>query len=330
MDHIRPNILRARWISKLQTGHSLLISSMTLPQDETPVPGMDPIAAGRWRQRRHQTSPWLHEEVARRMVERLQWFRDPPDSWLHWEPVMGGLQAHQHLAQALPKAKSLVYLHDPTALSLVKQGTVGPRRGLLSFLKPESGPRLADAQSTAKMLWVNMFLHHVERPQALLKQWHAQVETGGFLMFSCLGPDSLSELRAVYAAQSWPAPTHAFTDMHDWGDMLVRGGFAEPVMDMERIVLTYSSPGALLDELRTLGRNLSSARFHGLRARSWRPRLEQAIERYGVRTEDGRWQLSVEVIFGHAFKAEPKKTNAKVQSLSIDEMRNMLRRGPKP
>ena len=44
--------------------------------------------------------------------------------------------------------------------------------------------------------------------------------------------------------------------MHDWGDMLVHAGFAEPVMDMERIVLTWATPEAALAELRTLGRNL--------------------------------------------------------------------------
>lgn len=43
--------------------------------------------------------------------------------------------------------------------------------------------------------------------------------------------------------------------MHDWGDMLVHSGFAEPVMDMERITLTFATPQRLLQELRELGRN---------------------------------------------------------------------------
>jgi malonyl-CoA O-methyltransferase len=63
-------------------------------------------------------------------------------------------------------------------------------------------------------------------------------------MFSCLGPDTLRELRALYAALGWPPPAHEFTDMHDWGDMLVASGFAEPVMDMERITLSFATPSA--------------------------------------------------------------------------------------
>jgi malonyl-CoA O-methyltransferase len=64
-------------------------------------------------------------------------------------------------------------------------------------------------------------------------------------MFSCFGPDTLRELREhLPVALGWPAPAHEFTDMHDWGDMLAQAGFAEPVMDMERITLTFPTPAA--------------------------------------------------------------------------------------
>jgi malonyl-CoA O-methyltransferase len=91
------------------------------------------------------------------------------------------------------------------------------------------------------MLWANMQLHMAADPQALIAQWQQALEVDGFLMFSCLGPDTLRELRAVYAALGWPPPAHEFTDMHDWGDMLVASGFAEPVIDMERITLSCAS-----------------------------------------------------------------------------------------
>ena len=50
-------------------------------------------------------------------------------------------------------------------------------------------------------------------------------------MFSTLGPDSLKELRSAFA--DGYAHTQRFIDMHDFGDMLVGCGFADPVMDME-------------------------------------------------------------------------------------------------
>jgi malonyl-CoA O-methyltransferase len=293
------------------------------PTEETPVPGLDPVAARRWLEQPRTTSPWLHEEVARRMVERLQWFRDPPGSWIHWEPGIGGLAAHRLLAQRLPGARSLVAARNAEA---VLQGLVPgrARRSLLPWRRP-AGPALADAGAQAGMLWANMVLHQDNRPLGLLRRWHAQIEVGGFLMFSCLGPDSLRELRAVYAAQGWPAPAHDFTDMHDWGDMLVQAGFAEPVMDMERITLTYSSAAAMLDELRSFGRNLASSRFAALRGRGWRRRLEGAIEQHGARDAQGRLSLGFELIYGHAFKSAPRPARGESQSVSVDDMRAMLR-----
>ena len=121
-----------------------------------------------------------------------------------------------------------------------------------------------------QMLWSNMALHLSADPQALIARWHRALDVDGFLMFSCLGPDTVRELRALYQALGWPPAAHEYTDMHDWGDMLVQAGFAEPVMDMERITLTYETPARLVQELREIGRNLHPARFGALRGRGGR------------------------------------------------------------
>ena len=298
---------------------------MNATTDEVPVPGLDPVAAQRWLTRHHAASPWLHEEVAGRMIERLQWFRDPPASWLHWEPVIGGLDAHRRLTERLPQARPWVWLEDRKAMARLGGGQVRRAWGRLPWGRRTDGVSMATPDTTVSMLFANMVLHHVAQPQSLLRRWHRHVDVGGFLMFSCLGPDSLAELRAVYAREGWPLPAHAFTDMHDWGDMLVHGGFAEPVMDMERMVLTFSSASAMLGELRGLGRNLSNTRFPEMRGRSWGQQLERAIEQHGTRADDGRLCLTFEIIYGHAFKAEPRRAKGDSQSVSVDEMRAMLR-----
>ena len=53
-------------------------------------------------------SPWLHEEVARRMEQRLQWLVRAPRQWLHWGPLQGGLGAHALLRQRYPQATAYV------------------------------------------------------------------------------------------------------------------------------------------------------------------------------------------------------------------------------
>jgi malonyl-CoA O-methyltransferase len=167
------------------------------------------------------------------------------------------------------------------------------------------------------------------QPQALIAQWHRALAPEGFLMFSCLGPDTLRELRALYATLGWPAPAHDFTDMHDWGDMLVHGGFAEPVMDMERITLTWETPERLLAELGELGANLHRARFPALRGRRWQERLLGELTQ-GLRQPDGRLALTFEIIYGHAVKPQPVMRVSERSAVSLEDMRALLQSDKRP
>jgi malonyl-CoA O-methyltransferase len=112
--------------------------------------------------------------------------------------------------------------------------------------------------------------------------------------------------------------------MHDWGDMLVQAGFAEPVMDMERITLTFASAERLLQELRELGRNFHPARFQALRSRAWKARLLQELEARLPRQADGQLVLTFEIIYGHAMKAQPKVKVSAKSAVSVADMRAML------
>lgn len=182
-----------------------------------------------------------------------------------------------------------------------------------------------------QMVWSNMALHLSDQPRALMDAWHESLEVGGFLMFSCLGPDTLKELRALYAEAGWPEPGPAFTDMHDWGDMLVEAGFAEPVMDMERIVLSYESPERLLQEMRELGRNLHPERFAACRGRGWLADLKHRLQTHPALagSEPGRMNLTFEIIYGHAFKPAPRIRLAAESAVSLEQMKTVLRQGKK-
>jgi len=144
------------------------------------------------------------------------------------------------------------------------------------------------------------------------------------LMFSSLGPDTLRELQPIYQEMGWGDPSHAFTDMHDWGDMLVQAGFAEPVMDMERITLTYATPSDLLKDLRLLGRNLHHQRHQNLRGRGWRQNLENALLALAKPDHQGRLVLTVEVIYGHALKPLPRVRLADQSSVTLAQMKTLL------
>ena len=291
-------------------------------------PTLDPVAARRWAARSLPASAWLHEEVARRMQERLDVIKLQPQAWADWEPLRGGLQAHQALRVRYPQAAVWRVVTQVDEARRVQAQTA------FAWWQPSrwTGPKVQMGQPPAggvQMVWANMLLHQMADPQALIAEWHRSLAVDGFLMFSCLGPDTLRELRSLHATTGWPAPAHEFTDMHDLGDMLVQAGFAEPVMDMERITLTFETPERLQQELRELGRNLHASRFAGLRGRDWHRRWLQALAEKGERDRDGRLKLTFEVVYGHALKPQARPKMLPESQIGLDDMRQMLagRRG---
>jgi malonyl-CoA O-methyltransferase len=260
------------------------------------------------------------------MQERLDFIKLQPTQWVHWGPLRGGLLVHQALQNRYPRAQAWLSSDNPHEAALAHSALQGPWWQVKRWL----GPRLRcglPPEGQAQMLWANMQLHTSAHPQNLLKTWHKALAVDGFLMFSCLGPDTLRELRDAYAQQAWPEPAHAFTDMHDWGDMLVEAGFAEPVMDMERITLTYETPERLLAELRHWGRNLHVQRFAGLRGRRWYAQLKQLLMTLAKPEEGGRLRLSFEIVYGHALKPSPRVPVSAQAAIGLDQMRQMLRSG---
>ncbi|MFY3060077.1 SAM-dependent methyltransferase, partial [Achromobacter xylosoxidans] len=136
---------------------------------------------------------------------------------------------------------------------------------------------------------------------AVLAEWRRILKVGGLAMFSCLGPATLRELRQALDDAGLRTATPAFVDMHDFGDLLVENGFADPVMDQEILTLTYRTPEKLLQDVRALGGNPAAGRRGGLVGRDWRDRLCAALE--AQRRPDGVIALSIEVAYGHAWRA---------------------------
>lgn len=286
------------------------------------------MAAKRWQTLPRTSSPWLHEEIGRRMAQRLEWINRRPQKWVSWSPLLGGLSAHQAVAQRYPEA--VCFVEGPqkaAAQALIDHGVATPiwRRWLEVISGSTS--RRAQADEAADLLWANLSLHVSEQPHQLLKEWLQLLQTDGMLMFSCLGPDTLREIRHVHESRGWPAPSHPMTDMHDWGDMLIETGFAEPIMDMERLTLTYTHAEAMLADLRAWGRNLHGDRFPALRGRSFRAAWLEAMEVSGPRTSEGQLQLTVEVIYGHAIKPVPRVKMTETTAVSMDEMKRLLKSG---
>ena len=286
---------------------------------------LDPIAVQAALRRLHRAAqpPWLHGEVARRMAEKLQLILRQPALVLDWRSALGAGDAL--LEQVYPNAQRVRV--EPDA-AWVARSCEQAQRPWWATLRRAGGAvnvvaEADDIAAGAGLIWCNMALHAVVDPIPLFERWQHLLRVDGFVMFSCLGPGTLRELRALYQRLGWPAPTPGFIDMHDLGDMLVHAGFADPVMDQETLTLRWDNPRALLAELHSLGGNTAPDRIKGLRTPRWRARLEREIE--SIAAPDGTLGLSFEVAYGHAFKTAEHRRSTEPTTVSLDDMRAMVR-----
>jgi malonyl-CoA O-methyltransferase len=89
--------------------------------------------------------------------------------------------------------------------------------------------------------------------------------------------------------------------MHDLGDMLLAAGFADPVMEMEKIAFTYANPRGLLRDQRRLGRARRDCSGRWASARDG-----ASFAPGNHRGAMGVCLPTFEIVYGHAWKAEPK------------------------
>ena len=249
------------------------------------------------------------------MLERLDYVKLEPTRVL--EAGCGPARETAALAKRYPNAMLLLL---DSALPMLQ-----PAGGLLSrlFARKERPSlcgeleRLPLASSSIGLAWSNMALHWVADPLAAIRELHRVLEPDALLMFSTLGPDSLKELRAA----AGEARVHAFADMHDIGDMLVGAGFADPVMDAERMTLTYPSARGLLDDLHASGQTCALAeRRRGLAGRRF---LSNLTEKLDNSRRAGRLEVTFEVVYGHAWKARAQRA---VDGRSIVRFERTLQR----
>jgi malonyl-CoA O-methyltransferase len=258
--------------------------------------------------------PWLHREAARRLGERLAIVKRRPTRVIDASGRLGAGAAV--LDQQHPQARRWSVEPEGSVQSRPPWWRRWLRQGPDGVVLAEGLPWPADVG----LVWSNMALHASADPPAEFARWLGALEVDGFVMFSCLGPGTLVELRALYTRCGWGPPMADLVDMHDLGDMLVQAGFAGPVMDQETVTLTWPNAAAALAELRTIGANVAPGRYAGLRTPRWRAALEAELASRGTPV-----RLSFELVYGHAFKAPPgERPETRV---SVDEMRSLVRAG---
>lgn len=273
------------------------------------------------RARRFGAHDALVREVGRRLIERLDYVKLVPQRIADIGCGTGG--ARDALLARYPQA---VWIGVDLSLPMLRAAAA--RAGLLArWLRPPRDLRVCAeagalplANATIDLAFSNLMLHWHPAPHTVFAECKRVLRTDGLLMFSCFGPDTGKQLRAAFAAALPDARPLPFTDMHDFGDMMVAAGFAAPVMDVEMLTLTYASPRALLREVAALGGNPRDDRRAALVSTRQAHALFDALE--AQRGADGRIALSFEVAYGHAWKPQPRVLGE--TRIALDRLRAKL------
>ncbi|MBI4808375.1 MAG: malonyl-ACP O-methyltransferase BioC [Nitrosomonadales bacterium] len=247
----------------------------------------------------------LQREVCVRMLEKLDYVKLQPARVL--DVGSGTGWGTRQLGERYPKA-------EVTALDIAI-GMLQHARGTSSWWKKlfagkREGYLCADvealpiASGSVDMVWSNLALQWCNDLPATFVELQRVIKVDGLLMFSSFGVDTLQELRTAFCGVDGYNHLNRFADMHDIGDMLVAAGFADPVMEMERLTLTYDDVRAVMQDLKSIGaHNATTGRAPGMMGKAaWK----RVIENYEKLRRDGRLPATFEIVYGHAWKPAPK------------------------
>ena len=251
----------------------------------------------------------LQQEVANRLVERMDVMAMKPLSILDAGAGTGFVS--QLLAERFPKAKITAL---DLAFNMLKQSK--DKRSFkqrwnkqFNYVHAEV-ENLPFADASVELIISGLTLQWCQDLAKVFKEFRRVLAPGGLLLFSSFGPDTLKELRQSWAEVDDVPHVNAFADMHDVGDALLQSGFADPVMDMEMLTVTYKDVKTVMRDLKQIGaHNVMQGRSHNITGKTKLQKMIQAYEQFRV---DGLVPVSHEIVYGHAWIPESTNTEGVV------------------
>ncbi len=253
-------------------------------------------------------------EVAARMFGRLSCMRLAAERVL--DLGCGRGPCRRALLQHFPSARWLGVDLSEAMLRAAREAGRAPGwlrlrgRGDAPMRVCASAERLPLPDACVDVVFSNLMLHWHPAPHEVIAEAARVLRTGGLLLFSSYGPDTIKELRAACLSALPGAQPMPFVDMHDLGDMMITAGFEAPVMEAEVLRLSFAGARALLAEARALGGNPRSERMRhlvsGAQARALLGTLQAQSD------AQGRIGLSFEIVIGHGWKGSPRRPGVHV------------------
>lgn len=262
----------------------------------------------------------LQREIGDRLVTHLQFMQISPSMILD---LGAGTGYCARLLEARYGHATVVLL-DPAPAMLAIARKKGKRWfSRVKYLCAEAA-HTGLADHTVDLIFSNLTLHWCRDLLLVLQECRRILRPGGLLLFSTLGPATLRELRAAWAAIDDRPHVHIFLDIHEIGDTVVQAGFSAPVLDRENLILTYREVAGLMRDLKAIGAsNRHVDRRRGLAVSATLEALRRAYEPF---RQDGVLPATYEVVFGHAWAPLPNSRPQDGSTVATFPFKNLRRR----
>ena len=247
----------------------------------------------------YEAAAGLQARVATELLERLAAFEFAPRVVLDLGAGTG--RVTRELKRRYPRALVIALDLSPGMLREARHNQLLWRR----FVRLNADAlRLPLAGASVDLVFSSLVLQWCEPLEQAFAEVRRVLSPGGFFAFSTLGPDTLKELRAAWAAADGLSHVHRFLDVHDVGERCTHAGLTEPVLDVDRLELAYPDTLALMRDLKAIGaHNVTAGRPRSLMGRS---RLARMSEAYEALRRGGSLPATYEVIYGASWGASDR------------------------
>jgi malonyl-CoA O-methyltransferase len=239
----------------------------------------------------YDSASLLQKKIADELIDRIDLVSPGPDTLLDLGSGTGYLG---RCAKEKFPALSVIAIDRVMAMATESSSFDLGARTVIA-----AAEKLALEKESVPLVLSNLLLHWCD-VSAVFFEVARVLEIGGAFLFSTLGPDTLMELRAAWAKVDEYPHVHEFIDMHNLGDALVTAGFSEPVLDTDRISVTYKDVPRLVAELRHVGG--ANVRLDRRKTCTGKERYRRFVEAYEEFRARGRLSSTWEVIYGLATK----------------------------
>jgi malonyl-CoA O-methyltransferase len=230
----------------------------------------------------------VQQEIGARLLERCQWLKEKPKRILNIGAATGRFT--KALQTLYPEADIIGLDRSLKMCEIAKDLSICADMEMLPF-----------KARTFDCIVSNCTLEWSRALPILALECKRVLKEGGTFLFTTLGPDTLNELAAATYEMDKQYHVNAFLDMHHIGDIFLKAGLEDTVVDRETLTVTYSKIERLLLDIKKSG---SGHLFQTLKTPfRFKKGIKSLIQEYDrFKLTEGLYPATIEIIYGYAYK----------------------------